>query len=694
VKKHANTGCYIGLAYLEIGNIDAAFKYLQHIEKIVKGDGDNSTVALYVMGAEGLSSIYRQRNDPAHGEAVLNQAIEKYLDKNAYMNSRLTQDAWYSELMFHKGLTLVDQKKYPDAEAAFKKVIQNRIRKSLVAKAQLQLANIYSIVGRTDEAYSTYQESIESVLNSLKSDLYAFSEKERTGLIKEMPQAITGFNYFAYQNIDKVAGIKGTLYNYQLQVKSILFNSSRNVSDRILSSGDNELIDDFQRLKAERLFLSKAYAFSADELKRSNIDIKVLEARVNEHEKDLAQRSLKFSSIMEDNELPTWQNIQKALGNSEAAVELIRIQGPSGKKDVKYLAIIAPHSGELTTVTFEDGYALVNQYLSYYQNAIKSKITDEHSFGRFWSPLAPAVRSFKKIHLSPDGIFSVINIGGLYDPNDKRYVMDQTEINIITSTRDLVKPDRSSGGRNVVLVGAPQFKLGKSNSTQLAATATNKDSIRSFFGGVITDLPGTASEIMAINTQLKGNKIPTVVLDGAEANEENVKTIAGIHVIHFATHGFFYSDNDGALVNYKVETLDRNPLLRSGLLLAGAQNTLDGTPPGSEDGILTAQEALNLNLDDAELVVLSACETGKGKIQNGEGIYGLQRAFQMAGARSVIVSLWKVDDEATSRLMSLFYENWIVGKMAKREAFLSAQKKVRDEYPEPYYWAAFVIVGG
>jgi CHAT domain-containing protein len=213
---------------------------------------------------------------------------------------------------------------------------------------------------------------------------------------------------------------------------------------------------------------------------------------------------------------------------------------------------------------------------------------------------------------------------------------------------------------------------------------------------VVNPLPGTKAEVESIAGLFQSRQIPVEVLTGASATEAGMKAVSDPSVLHVATHGFFLSDvsqSSGMRMGVQVSRAKENPLLRSGLLLSGAATAFSDEPTlsGTNNGVLNAYEAMNLDLSDTRLVILSACETGTGEIVNGEGVYGLTRAFQVAGARRVVMSLWKVDDEATGLLMTRLYQEWLTtGNL--QQAFVSAQLAIKAKFPEPYFWGGFVLM--
>ena len=180
------------------------------------------------------------------------------------------------------------------------------------------------------------------------------------------------------------------------------------------------------------------------------------------------------------------------------------------------------------------------------------------------------------------------------------------------------------------------------------------------------------------------------------ASEENLRKVNNPRVLHIATHGFYLKDvesEDKLFLGFERNAIKENSMLRSGIILAGAgPATEDSTNLDSEnDGIMTAEEASFLNLSNTDLVVLSACQTGLGDEMGTEGVAGLQRSFTIAGAKNMIMSLWPVDDAATGFLMTEFYKNYAL-KQDTESAFKVAQAEVRKKYPQPFYWAAFVLL--
>lgn len=380
--------------------------------------------------------------------------------------------------------------------------------------------------------------------------------------------------------------------------------------------------------------------------------------------------------------------------------------------DTRYVALILTpemfNGPEL--ISLENGDELENRYARFYQNAIKQKLDDPYSYQQFWARIKTKLANTKKVYFSPDGVYNFVNINTLYNPTSGQYVLDETEVAVVNSTADILVSKPSAKIKQATLIGFPDYnnkeKGGTQSKTSLAsdvdfrAITADTTSTRFMSSNGVNELQGTKTEVNTIEEILKGGNIAVTKLMSAQATEQQLKTLKTPDVLHVATHGFFLDERavsgqnqERGLTGVSMEKLKENPLLRSGLLLAGAGHTIMHGKDEStvEDGILTAYEAMNLNLNGTSLVVLSACETGLGQLQSGEGVYGLNRAFRAAGANSVLMSLWKVDDAATQQLMTEFYNEWLKGK-SRKEAFRAAQLKLRLNYAHPYYWGAFLMV--
>ncbi len=306
---------------------------------------------------------------------------------------------------------------------------------------------------------------------------------------------------------------------------------------------------------------------------------------------------------------------------------------------------------------------------------------------RLLAPLYPLLKNNTALIVSPDGQLSLLPFAALLDDGGK-YAVERWTLSYVTSGRDLIRrPAGVASRQKDVVVADPAFGARSAGDGRAAPVF-----------GVFSDLPGALREGRAVHDVLESSTI----LEGGEATEEAVKSLHGPRILHLATHGFFL-DNTGGVsstqqtrgVNVAPRDSQPNykyiddPLLKSGIALALANS--GGS--AQENGILTATEVSDLDLAGTDLVVLSACDTGLGETVVGDGVYGLRRAFEIAGARTQVLSLWQVDDQATGTLMSDFYRELISGapKAASlQRAQLSLQK---GAYSHPYYWASFALSG-
>ncbi|MFL5729443.1 MAG: CHAT domain-containing protein [Cytophagaceae bacterium] len=382
------------------------------------------------------------------------------------------------------------------------------------------------------------------------------------------------------------------------------------------------------------------------------------------------------------------------------------------EKMPRYAAlIISPGLAAPELVVLANGTELEGKYAKYYQNMIKLKGKDELSYLQYWDKIAQHLKGISKVYFSADGVYNSINLNTLYNSASGKYLVDEMNIRLLANTAEIIGLGHGKIALNnmsAALIGFPDYYSQGSGTTTANApeknrtdfTALRSDTTQRFMSGnKVSELPGTKTEIEKIEATLTANKVKVMKHVSASASEDNLKKLNSPSILHIATHGFFLTQtsasesNERGITGVSNALMNENPLLRSGLLFAGAGNTISGTSVNSsEDGILTAYEAMNLSLDKTQLIVLSACETGLGEIRNGEGVYGLQRSFKAAGAKTILMSLWKVNDQATQQLMTEFYSN-LAATGDKYESFRKAQVKLKETFPDPYYWGAFIMVG-
>jgi CHAT domain-containing protein len=274
-----------------------------------------------------------------------------------------------------------------------------------------------------------------------------------------------------------------------------------------------------------------------------------------------------------------------------------------------------------------------------------------------------------------------LNINTLQKP-DGSYILDKQEIIVLSNTKELLSPTVSghSGSKQAALFGSPNFLM---KTKTVAETKLH-----------LEPLPFTKIEVENIDTMLINNGWKPKLFLNDDASSDNVKSLQSPELLHIATHGMFEKDVENkksTLFGGMLSTRYENPLLRSYLLFSGAESAF--LDEKKREGVLTAFDAMNMSLENTDLVVLSACQTGLGEIRNGEGVFGLQRAFRVAGAKAVIMSLWTVNDQSTQELMIEFYKEWLNGSTLQN-AFRTAQLRLKEKYSDPYFWGAFVLTGG
>jgi len=640
----------------------------------------------YAVLLRNTASLYQQMKRFDEVESLLKEAVEIYEKQFS------KEHPSYAQSIYELGLFYQSQNKLTKAEPLLNEAlsIQEKTLGEHHPNITLSFENIAILYWQKEDyakAAEMYRKTLNEYIYQINTFFPAMNEYEKTKFWETIQPKFVRFYNFAVEAKNVVPEVQGDVYDFHIATKALLLNSSRKVKNRILNSGDKTLIAKYNDWQDTKNWLAKLYTYTKEELQEENINLDSLETVVSNLEKDLTKSSEEFKNANEQKTI-SYKNIASLLKSDEAAIEIIRINNYNylyPRKEINYIALVLKNDGQVPKMVFmKNGDDMESVWSDEYQSSIHSGQSMENFHGYYWKSIGELTEKEKTLYTSVDGIYNQVNINTIKLPSGN-HIIDEKNIRFVTNTKDILSFNKTKKiSKTAYLLGYPDYKLDLADKF-----------------AVLSPLPGTEKEVNTIQALLKANNYNISKVMQKNATEENLKKVNNPYILHIATHGYFLEQETGNGEDTRAFGIEpmkayENPLLRSGLLLAGADRTVNEMNTrdnkDSDDGILNAYEAMILNLDNTDMVILSACQTGLGEIVNGEGVYGLQRSFQIAGASSIITSLWEVSDEGTQDLMSAFYKYWLQSGN-KHEAFHKAQLEIKEKYKYPFFWGAFVLVG-
>jgi len=716
----------LSAAYFDIGRLDVAERMLLDNINRQEQTLENNTVD-YCANLINLALLYDMKGDQAKIEPLLLQAKDVFENK---MGNRIHE--FYMNCLRGLADLYHAQGKYGEAEKYYleaKTIRENTIgtRDDRYLGTLQKLSELYERQGRYAESEALLRALNQNQRQQLLSGTTFLSEHE---LAKYFDSFLNFDHALNSCLLARPSGQTSVLpeiaYDNELFRKGFVLSAAANLDAKI--NALPELAEIYLDLKSLRRRLAAQYAMPVAE----RTGVAELEEKADVVEKELTK---KVAGYAENTRQVRWQEVRDALRPGEVAIEFVhfRVLHPTVTDRVAYAALLLSAGSERPVfVPLSDEKALEallktsgarkSDYVNRVYGARTAGAETLHQL--LWQPLEkhlpPGVAT---IYFSPTGLLHRLNLAAI-PLSEGVTLADRFRFVQLGSTRQLLEkqtlPARSDS--ETALFGGVQFNMDEAAISKANAglAPRNASGTRGEVDFSKTDaatrghgnweyLSWTEKEVDTLQKMLTLSGMNTALFKGFTATEEAFKSLRSPRVLHLATHGYFFPEGELPPAPAKGEggllagpfrggatfKISEHPMIRSGLILAGGNHAwTTGKPlkPDMEDGILTAYEIAQMDLSGTELVVLSACETGLGDIRGNEGVYGLQRAFKLAGVRFLIMSLWQVPDFQTQELMTLFYQYHLAKKMSFPEAFHAAQKEMRERYEHPYFWAGFVLL--
>ncbi len=556
------------------------------------------------------------------------------------------------------------------------------------AECYIAKACIEEAMGRIPSAFETYRKALVVYKEATRENFRYTSERERLAFIRSVDDQLARLASSTLRTSAFFPKGIGVYYDGLLFQKGIVLSSLQAMRRSAVNSGDSTIASYLDKLALLRTRRSRLQSGSA-KIEKPFMNQDSLSDQANLIEKELARRSQAFSNLQSLGKR-SWQDVLHAESDKNICIEINHFAYYDGerKTDTAYYAALilresdSSHPG-LAVIgraeNIEDSSVIRQYFRSLERDAKKRTMNASRISKLLWSPLQPYLENAKQIIISPDGIYHQLSIAALVG-EDGEPLGVHLRISSTTSTADIIQSNSADSSHSIDIFADPDYSSGSTHADD-----------------ELERLPGTLKESQAIEASFKNAGWQINIFTEKNATEKNLRSIKHPKILHIATHGKFTIHKKTDQENDSKEL--ENSLISSSLYFTGANTTLSkGSADPADDGVLTALEAMDLDLEGTDLVTLSACESGKGIIQPGEGAFGLARAFRTAGAKNILMSLWQVTDRETKELMTAFYKNLLSGQ-SKSEALRNAQLTERDIVKKrygndiPYFWAGFVLIG-
>lgn len=590
-------------------------------------------------------------------------------------------------------------KRYDDAYATFSEYVETSRNKygetsGTYCQALFTLANIEGARGNINEADSLFRMSMNCLLVNMKQLWRYSTPSQREQFWMETLNNLSGMAAFAVKCGNFDSDLTETCYNALLFSKALLLETEKSVVDIIRKEGTDDDIANYRNLLAinnRLLTLRNNYEYNKLEIDSLTIQQRELEQRLSHK----CQSYNEYETYLDIN----YEKVRNSLADHEVVVDFSDYQTEDSVR--QYVAYIydKDKSHPLLVKCFDQQQ--LDSLLDGMQNftLYNYEQLQDRAAKLIWNPIEASIAKGSTVYYIPSGVMHGIALEAL-PLSDGTTLGQHYDFVRLTSAREIVNAHHSNKiNRTATLYGGLQYSLDPQKMEEESKVYEKSDLaglVRSEYGeSGFKDLRNTKDEVKKIEKTLVDNGFSVKAYLGSKGNAESFVALDGKSpsIVHIATHGFYYTPDEAKDKDFLSGYTDAMSL--SGLVFAGGNAAWLGKKnvDGVLGGVLTAKDIANLDFKGTDLLVLSACKTGQGKV-TADGVFGLQRAFKKAGVGTIIMSLWNVDDKVTSEFMVAFYEqltdkanNW-----NKRKAFEQTKEIIRKKHPDSYYWAAFVML--